>query len=105
MSENIDNQVLVTLRGKSGVSNATKLLALTENEILNEIRKLDSLNQQIFDLCLLSGEKYAKMLLPSAPNTYNENTKLQIALAFFNALSVSSYTVLRSKLEKDLHER
>ena len=104
MSENNEGEIVISIRGKGGQSGEYKLLMLTREEILAEVRKLGSLNQQIFSQCLNLAEIEAKKL-GLTPNTYLEQTKLQIALAFFEAHSVSSFTVLRSKLEKDLHER
>lgn len=100
MSENnetnnpVDEQVFISLKGRAS-SGEYKLIALTQDEILAEVKKLGTLNEKILATCLDLADKY----------TYEEPDKLRIALAFFNVLSVSSYTVLRSRLEKDLHER
>jgi len=104
MSDNIDKSVVISIRGKGGQSNEYKLLCLTPEEIIAEISKLGTINQQIFNKCLFLAEIEAKQLSHSE-GSFSADDKLQIALAFFNAMSISSYTVLRSKLEKDLHER
>lgn len=89
-----EEQILIALKGKSG-SGDWKLLALTEDEIMQQIKQLGKLNSKIMSYCLDLGDQYA----------CDESVQNQISLALFQALSISSYTVLRSKLELDLQGR
>ena len=108
----MSNEPLVSLSGKTGKSNAHTMMALTEDDIIFEIRKLGKLNQQIFKQCL----ELAKELIYEKLNNQtgciiveekeDENsTILQIALALFDPMSISSYTILRSRLEQELWKR
>lgn len=104
MSEETEYPILITIKGKGGKTGQWKVLALTEDEILTGVKKLGAVNQKIFTECTkLAKEAIKNFAL--AHDIHLHKDELRISLAFFNAMSVSSYTVLRSKLEYDLENR
>lgn len=98
-----EDQTIIALRGR-GSSGMSKLIALTQEEILAEVKRLSLLNQKIFDECKAIADREAERFTSSEDPQFI-NTKLQIALAFFSALSISSYTAVRSRLEQFLNEK
>jgi len=107
----MSNEPLVSLSGKTGKSNTHTMMALTEDDILAEIAKLGKLNQQIFCTCLelADGLMHNKLVYSydesSASFEDKKHIRLQIALALFDPMSISSYTILRSRLEQELWKR
>jgi len=99
--ENSDSEVVMCLRGKGGKTNTFKLLGLTSDEAFTLTTQLKTLNERILATCLES----AAELSEASKSSYSDSDRLQIALALFDKLGISSFTYLRSMLEKDLHER